>query len=164
MNQGSYPGFRDTRHALPMALLRSREALMRHFRPMLASHDMTEQQWRVIRVLGEGGPLDATEVGLRAFILGPSLTRIIRLLEDRTLILRSRDSADGRRVMLELSMAGRRLLDEVAPHSRDIYERVETAFGSEKVEALLALLDELALLDFSGEGGDAGGLTANTQE
>ena len=39
------PSARDTRHALPMAL-RAREAVMTRFRPMLAAHDINEQQWR----------------------------------------------------------------------------------------------------------------------
>ena len=43
----------DTRRSLPIALLRARETVMHRFRPLLASHDLTEQQWRVIRVLGE---------------------------------------------------------------------------------------------------------------
>jgi hypothetical protein len=36
---------------LPMALLCSREAVMRHFRPALRAFDLTEQQWRVLRAL-----------------------------------------------------------------------------------------------------------------
>lgn len=36
-----------------MVLLRAREVIMAHFRPMLARHDITERQWRVLRVLAE---------------------------------------------------------------------------------------------------------------
>ena len=53
---------RNTRRSLPIALLRAREAVMSHFRPMLAKYDVTEQQWRVIRVLAEAGTLDASDV------------------------------------------------------------------------------------------------------
>ncbi|MGO4834713.1 homoprotocatechuate degradation operon regulator HpaR, partial [Rhizobiaceae sp. 2RAB30] len=96
---------RDTRRSLPIALLRAREAVMGRFRPMLAAHDVTEQQWRVIRVLGETSPLDATEVADRACVLAPSLTRIIKALEDRALITRERDANDGRRAMLAIAPA-----------------------------------------------------------
>jgi hypothetical protein len=41
---------RDTRRALPIALLRAREAVMVRFRPILRYHGVTEQQWRVMRV------------------------------------------------------------------------------------------------------------------
>ena len=56
---------------------------MARFRPILAARDVTEQQWRVIRVLGEESPLDASEAADRACVLAPSLTRIIKALEDR---------------------------------------------------------------------------------
>ena len=78
---------RDTRRALPIALLRAREAVMARFRPILQARDVTEQQWRVIRVLGEESPLDASEVADRACVLAPSLTRIIKALEERALII-----------------------------------------------------------------------------
>src|SRR6187402_330172 len=93
---------RDTRRALPIALLKARETVMARFRPILAARDVTEQQWRVIRVLGEESPLDASEAAERACVLAPSLTRIIKALEDRRLITRERDSADGRRISLAI--------------------------------------------------------------
>lgn len=81
----------DRRRSLAIGLLRAREAVMSHFRPILAAHDVTEQQWRVIRTLSEAGMLDATEVAEKAFILAPSLTRMIRSLEERGLITKHKD-------------------------------------------------------------------------
>jgi hypothetical protein len=36
-----------------MALLKAREAVMAGFRPDLEAHDLTEQQWRALRILTE---------------------------------------------------------------------------------------------------------------
>ena len=55
-----------TSRSLPIALLRAREAVMGNFRPMLADFDVTEQQWRVMRVLSEAGRLDASDLAARA--------------------------------------------------------------------------------------------------
>ncbi|MEO3387438.1 homoprotocatechuate degradation operon regulator HpaR [Mesorhizobium sp. CAU 1741] len=137
---------RDTRRSLPIALLRAREALMVRFRPVLASHDVTEQQWRVIRILAEESPLDATDVAVRACVLAPSLTRIIKTLEDRGLITRERDTVDARRVLLAIEPDGRALISKVAPQSRAIYAEIETRYGAEKLSRLLDMLDELAAL------------------
>ena len=41
--------------SLPIMLLRAREAVMKRFRPMLKAHGLSEQQWRVLRVLNETG-------------------------------------------------------------------------------------------------------------
>ena len=36
--------------------------MIARFRPLLAEHDLTEQQWRIIRVLLESGPLEPREI------------------------------------------------------------------------------------------------------
>ncbi|EJC64035.1 homoprotocatechuate degradation operon regulator, HpaR [Rhizobium leguminosarum bv. viciae WSM1455] len=138
---------RDTRRSLPIALLRAREAVMGHFRPMLALHDVTEQQWRVIRILAEAGTLDASEMSERAFILAPSLTRIIRSLEERGFITKSKDAEDGRRILLQITAAGLKIINEVSPDSRTIYTAIEQRFGRERIDTLLDMLDELATLN-----------------
>ena len=137
---------RETDRSLPIALLKAREAVMAHFRPMLKSHGITEQQWRVIRVIAEAGTLDASEVVDRACILAPSLTRIIRSLEERSLITRHKDAQDGRRFLLELTPAGQDFIAAVSPDSRRIYQMIETSFGQERLDALLSELDALAAL------------------
>ncbi len=142
---------RATKAALPMALLRAREAVMSHFRPMLERHGVNEQQWRVIRVLAEAGELgagrlDASEVAVRANILAPSLTRMIKALTIRGLIVKARDEGDGRRVMLSVAPAGLALLREVAPEQARIYDELEARFGRNRVAALLKLLDALSAL------------------
>ena len=63
---------------LPRLLLQARESVMAHTRPSLREHGLSDQQWRVLRVLNEGGALDAAELAARANILAPSLTRMIR--------------------------------------------------------------------------------------
>ena len=143
MNEPILP--RRTRRSLPMALLRAREAVMEEFRPMLAKHGVTEQQWRVVRVLAEAGQLDASEVALRASILSPSLTRIIRNLEDRKLIRRKKDATDGRRVMLEIAPSGAALIKKVMPESAAAYERLDVRYGAAKINELLDLLDAIAI-------------------
>lgn len=137
---------RSTRRSLPMSLLRAREAMMSHFRPMLDSHAVNEQQWRVIRVLAEAGQLDATEVAVRANILAPSLTRMIRTMTERGFIEKSRDASDGRRVLLAIAPAGIDLLHKVSPDSARIYAVLEARFGRENVTALIDLLDALSEL------------------
>lgn len=135
---------RDTRQSLPMALLRAREAVMGRFRPLLEAEDINEQQWRVLRVLAEAGPLDATDLAARANILAPSLTRMIRAMTDRGLIRRGADDQDRRRTILELAPAGEALITAISPHSVQVYHDLEAAFGTEKMRRLLRLLNDLA--------------------
>ncbi|PWK76749.1 homoprotocatechuate degradation operon regulator HpaR [Aminobacter sp. AP02] len=143
----SSPLLQSTRRSLPMSLLRAREVVMAQFRPILAQHGVSEQQWRVIRVLGEQSPLDATELAERASILAPSLTRIIKALEERKLITRGKVEGDGRRVMLSIAPKGQVLISKVSPESSAIYDEVQRRIGPERYEQLLDLLETLIDLE-----------------
>ena len=138
---------RDTRRSLPIALLRAREAVMARFRPMLATHGLTEQQWRVLRVLDEDGPLDATELADRAYILAPSLTRILKTLEKNGHLTRKRAVEDGRRLIIAPTTQAARLIRRILPESEAIYSEIEAGQGSANIEALLDLLEHLSATD-----------------
>lgn len=129
--------------SLTMSLLRAREGVMAHFRPLLLKYEVTEQQWRVLRVLAETNAVDASELAERASVLPPSLTRIIRTLQDRKFITRSKLDNDGRRVILNITPAGVDLLEKLAPERRSIYQSIEDRYGRERLDHLLDLLDEL---------------------
>lgn len=117
---------------------------MAEFRPILARHGVTEQQWRVLRILAEiGEPLDASNLASRASLLPPSLTRILKVLADRNLISVIRDRDDGRRLQVAITDSGNSLIAQVAPESREVYSDLEERYGIEKVELLLNMLEEL---------------------
>ena len=133
---------RDFRHSLPMELLRAREAAMAKFRPVLREHGLTEQQWRVIRVLADNEGIDASEVAARSFLLAPSLTRILQFLDKEGLVRRSSDRSDQRRSVLNLTGKGRKVFDSVGPDSERRYEEIEAEFGRERLDQLYELLAE----------------------
>ena len=130
--------------ALPIALLRAREALMSRFRPMLAEHDFTSQQWRVIRLLNEHSTLDAAQLAEKAFILPPSLTRILANLEARDLVTRVQCASDRRRYLFRLTSLGETSFQKIYPDRVKIYKEIEAYFGKRKIVLLLELLDDLA--------------------
>lgn len=131
---------RDFEHSLPMELLKARESAMTRFRPMLRSHGLTEQQWRVIRALAATDNIDASELARRSFLLAPSLTRILQHLESEKLVKRSSDDNDQRRAVFALTTPGRKLFSVVGPDSEALYTEIEREFGIEKLEMLYDLL------------------------
>jgi homoprotocatechuate degradation regulator HpaR len=138
---------REFSRSLPMALMRARESVMCEFRPILAEHDVTEQQWRVLRALvDQDGGLGVGELAARTFLLGPSVSRILAALEHRGLVVRSAVDHDGRRALIVATDAGRDLYETIAPASEATYRRVEQRFGADDLEQLYALLDRLAAL------------------
>ena len=74
---GTWPWTAGEGQAFGLVLL----AVMRHFRPSLRAHGLTEQQWRILRALAASGDIEVTELARLAYLLGPSLSRILRDLE-----------------------------------------------------------------------------------
>jgi len=134
---------REFSRSLPMSLLRAREAVMRQFRPSLRRHDLTEQQWRILRALTTVEMIEVTELARVAFLLGPSLSRILRDLEKRHLIERKAAKVDLRRAMVSISPKGLRLIEAVAPTSEAIYAEITKRFGARKLAELQARLHVL---------------------
>lgn len=134
---------RDFSRSLPMALLRAREAVMRQFRPALRAHDLTEQQWRILRALAAVDAIEVTELAHVAFLLGPSLSRILRDLEARGLVERRAVQGDLRRGALSISSKGLRLIAQVAPSSEAIYAEIARRYGVRKLADLQNMLGEL---------------------
>lgn len=139
--------------SLPMALLRSREAVMRVFRPGLRKHGVTEQQWRILRALAHSGPMEVTGLAEATFLLAPSLSRILPDLEKRGLIVRRQVDTDLRRSVVSLDPKGLRLIAAHAPYSEEMYAKIARRFGAERANQLLTLLQELevALQELSAE-------------
>ena len=129
--------------SLPMQLLRARESAMSRFRPMLRNHGLTEQQWRVVRVLAAEKKLDTGELSRLTFLLAPSLTRILKTLDQEGLVQRTPDPEDLRRVDVRLSKAGRIVYNKVSPDSERLYREIEEQFGLQKLNELYVLLKDL---------------------
>jgi homoprotocatechuate degradation regulator HpaR len=134
---------RDFSRSLPMSLLRAREAVMRQFRPSLRDHGLTEQQWRILRALASVDRIEVTELARVAFLLGPSLSRILRDLEARHLIERRTAKADLRRGVVSISPKGVRLIEAVAPTSEAIYAAITARYGARKLAELQDMLRAL---------------------
>ncbi len=121
---------------------------MKPARALLADAGVTEQQWRVVRVLVEEGPLDPTSIADRAVLLLPSLTRILHKLEQKGYITRARDEADGRRQVIEATDLGCRLIADNFPAAQKYTNQLRTHLGDENYDQLLELLDQLNEIKF----------------
>jgi homoprotocatechuate degradation regulator HpaR len=155
---------REFSRSLPMALLRAREAVMRQFRPSLRRHGLTEQQWRILRALATVDASEVTELARTAFLLGPSLSRILRDLEARGLIERRTAEDDLRRGVVSISDKGVRLMEQVAPSSEVIYAAITKRYGARKLAELHALLGNLEASLAGLEAEEASELAISEQE
>jgi homoprotocatechuate degradation regulator HpaR len=125
-------------------LIRAREGVMAPIRDMLSETGITEQQWRVLRVLSEYGMLDTTTLADRSSLLFPSLTRIAATMRDKGLITQTRDDVDRRRQLIEITAEGQKIIDDRTAQTTQIVADFKSKLGSDNYKTLL---DLLALLD-----------------
>lgn len=117
---------------------------MQPVRAMLAQEGITEQQWRILRVLSERGPLSGRDVARDACLLAPSLTRIVATMVDKGLLTRATDPNDRRSQSLAITGAGQAIIDANRGRAAAIADAWVAQIGVAKYEALLDLLDEVA--------------------
>ena len=140
---GTRVRLRSFTNSLPLALLRARESMMTRFRAPLRTFNVTEQQWRVLRALSSVEKTEVTVLARATCLLPPSLSRILKDLEDRGLITKTQDMEDLRRSIVSITQAGLAVIEGAGPQVEEIYGEISDAFGLERTRQLQDLLSEL---------------------
>jgi homoprotocatechuate degradation regulator HpaR len=136
---------------LPRLLLEAREAVMAHTRPSLRRHGLSDQQWRVLRVLGEhadeSAGVETGRVAREAYLLGPSLTGVLTRMERDGLIERQRCAQDARRTVVKATPEGLAKVQALSETIEAHYAWMEQELGKTKLTALYELLDGVIALE-----------------
>ncbi|TXH95800.1 MAG: MarR family transcriptional regulator [Pseudorhodobacter sp.] len=139
MVQTTMRGFESS---LPIALLRARQATAHKFKRHTDAAGLTQPQWRVIRALAAGEPLDVATLAARCVLMQPSVSRLLKGLEERGLV-ETLAGADARRRVLALTGDGQRLFDRIAVISEAVYRDIEAVYGREELARLVEMLVRL---------------------
>ncbi len=134
----------DIYRALPVKLHQTREAFANCFRPIFLKHDLTDPQWRVLRILSAVEEIDTAALAKRSLLLGPSLSRILRDLQARKLIRRHTSKEDARRFFHAITPAGQMLIEKITPQFGPFYEQLSSHITKDEAATLNALLDKVA--------------------
>lgn len=116
---------------------------MSFFRPSLNEHGLTEQQWRIIRILEQHGELEIYQLAELACILKPSMTGVLVRMEAARMVHRRKAEQDQRRVLITLADKGKASFESMSQCMEANYQRLQDQFGEEKFQTLLGLLDDL---------------------
>jgi MarR family transcriptional regulator, organic hydroperoxide resistance regulator len=108
---------------LSFALYSASNRVIRLHRPFLEPLGLTYPQFLVMLALYEDAPRSVGDLGLVLGMETGTLTPLLKRLEAAGLLTRTRDSADERRVLIDLTEAGRALREEAC----SVPEKVETA-------------------------------------
>jgi len=130
-------------------LIRAKESVIAPLRPILREYNITEPQWRVMRVIDDRAATDATGIAEVGLLRAPSVTRILKELEERGLIVREIDPRDRRRTLVALSAEGSEIVTATSQIMMRIMRDYSDRFGAERLERLA---DELRALSTATEG------------
>lgn len=143
-SKSKYASMPFARRSLAIACIRGREAVVSRFKELLLSVDLTEQQWRIMRIVYDESQISGTELSQLSCIHKASMSRIYLVLEKRKLIQRVSSESDGRSFIVKLTAKGKKFMDIALPKADEIYLSIISDFGEDRYLALLELLGNLA--------------------
>lgn len=115
--------------------------------PVIASHGLTNQQWKVLSVLSQITPATAQEVTRWVTLDKSAVSRTVRMLLEQELITRRLHSQDARNVHLFLTAKGstlyKRVTEELAAVQTELMQDVAPAAGAALFRTLRQVEDRL---------------------
>ena len=133
----------DFTASLPMLLNRSLDAIMPPYRDLFQEFGVTEQQWRVLRVLWEQKHLTSAQISILTLLPSPSLVGILDRLEKKELVKRLRSSSDRREINITITDKGRELQSEVLPKVKKIQDQIKVILTDSEWRELNKSLEKI---------------------
>jgi len=115
-------------------------AFSRDFQARLAEKGVTHAQWVLLWFLSRAGTLTPLDLARQAGIQKASATAVIEALKRRRLIRGDKDSADRRKMNLQLTPAGTALMKDLVACAAVSNAHARAGFSEKDMETLLRLL------------------------
>ena len=130
-------------HSLPMLLYAAIDVVMPRFRQIFKEFGLTEQQWRILRVLWDIEEVSHTDLARLTLIPAPSLVGIVDRLTKMQLVERRRSGLDRRVVLVATTEQGRALRDQLLPPVQQSYFELRDSIDDDTWRALIDGLDAI---------------------
>ncbi len=143
-------------HSLPMMLYRTLDAVMPRFRQIFSEFGLTEQQWRVLRVLWQHEQIAFRELADLTLIPPPSLVGVVDRLTKSGLASRRRSDTDRRNVFVQATGQGQALEAKVRPRVDKAYAELRSSVDAKTWNDLIAGLEQISSIDDEAGGKSAG--------
>jgi homoprotocatechuate degradation regulator HpaR len=131
-------------HSLPMLLYAALDAVMPRFRLIFKEFGLTEQQWRVLRVLWDIAEISHSELAAATLISAPSLVGVLDRLQSMELVVRRRSAIDRRVIYIATSPQGRELRDQIMPAVQQSYFELRDSIDDDVWRSLMDGLEVVA--------------------
>jgi DNA-binding MarR family transcriptional regulator len=124
-------------------ILRAAAHVRRFGSRVFDEHDITHQQYNVLRILRGAGPggLPTLDIAERMIEQTPGITRLLDRLEIKKLVRRERPSDDRRQVFCYITSAGIELLRELDAPLKEQANHALRALSKPELDELIRLLE-----------------------
>lgn len=122
--------------------------IVKKYRPFLTEINLTYTQYLTMLVMWEEEEINVKELGERLYLDSGTLTPVLKKLEQKSFVKRTRDKEDERVLKVSLTKAGRRLKEKAL----EVPKKMSSCLRFSKEEALFlsTTLDKI-LRDLSSE-------------
>ncbi len=107
--------------------------IVNRYRPLLQELDLTYPQYLVMLVLWENGSQSVSNIGEKLYLDSGTLTPLLKRLEQKEIINRSRSERDERSVVISLTGVGEQLQQK----AKNIPDKMVDTLSISKEELLL---------------------------
>ncbi|MGB8650879.1 MAG: MarR family transcriptional regulator [Mycobacteriales bacterium] len=126
------------------AAVRTGEAFLALADRRLRAYGLSAGARQVLAVLdGDGGSLSPTTIADRLIITTASMTSMLDTLQRRGLVQRTPDVKDRRRVVVTITVEGRRIIRRLLPEMLALQDEVAAALSPDDRAELVRLLSTL---------------------
>lgn len=137
--------FRSDTHEALLTLLMTAEKLHWPYEELLCQHDLTAQQFNVLRILRGAGKdgIPTLDIAERMVQRTPGITRLLDRLEKKGLVTRERSPQDRRQVWCFISREGSALLRRLDAPIEALDHRALQPLSDDEIRRLIRLLDKV---------------------
>ena len=127
---------------LARLIVRAASLLSRNLHQTIHAHgyDITAEQFAILIVLWEEDGISQTELANRSFKDKPTVTRMLKLLEQKELIRRQRNMADQRAFEIFLTPLGREQFSALLAPALEVITKAQTDLSNQEVGELKRML------------------------
>lgn len=132
-------------HGAPLLLYAIKQvelAVRARLDELLKPADVTALQYTALTVLERRGRLSAAQLARNSFVTAQSMADMVRVLSRKGLISRAPDPSDRKRLLIELTPAGREFLDEFRDDVAELDRRMTGSLTARQRAALSRSLNE----------------------
>lgn len=127
--------------AVASNLFRAATAVRNHFeRNVLSKHDLSWTAFVVLWVVWIWEPIETRQIAEEGGFSKATLTGVLSTLENRQLLVRRKSESDGRLVLVDLTVAGRELMQGLFPEFNAGEVEITSMLSNDQKDQLAEML------------------------